>query len=94
MGNGIHEDLVRNFQGISVDLLGICTELIGNDWESNAERSERASGAIDVYTICERPRRWGRGGQINALPVPLLRQVFASFRCPGFGQGKSFRSFE
>ena len=52
MGNGIHEDLVRNFQGISGDLLGICTELIGNDWESHGERSERASGAIDVFGRC------------------------------------------
>ena len=39
-------------QGISGDLLGICTELIGNDWESHAERSERASGAIDVFGRC------------------------------------------
>ena len=53
MGNGIHEDLVRNFQGISGDLLGICTELIGNDWESHGERSERASVAIDRFGRCE-----------------------------------------
>ena len=52
MGNGIHEHLVRNFQGISGDLLGICTELIGNEWESHGERSERARGAIDVFGRC------------------------------------------
>ena len=52
MGNGIHEDLVRNLQGISGDLLGICTELIGNEWESHGERSELARGAIDVFGRC------------------------------------------
>ena len=59
MGNGIHEDLVRNFQGISGDLLGICTELIGNDWESHGERSERASEAIYVF------RRYGRRSELT-----------------------------
>ena len=40
MGNGIHEELVRNVWKVRRGLLGICTELIGNEWESRGERSD------------------------------------------------------
>ena len=47
IGNGIHEELVRNLWGIRRDLLGICTEVIGSERESHGERSERASAASE-----------------------------------------------
>ena len=45
MGNGIHKEFGRNLWGIHLDLLGVCAEFIGNEWEPRGVRSERASAA-------------------------------------------------